>query len=375
MFSIYKISTILLSAVLLTSLFPVSAKAQSEPDTLIVRARVLEIIREEVKDGDNGQDIRQQDLSLEILEGEEKGSIVTYYGINPVTPISSSIYRPGQKVLVAVSEDNEGNRLYFVTDAIRTPALFLLFFLFLGALFIVGGGKRSLRAVLSLIISALVIVYIMAPLILSGTSPIVATLAGSFLLLLVVVYLSEGFTKQAHLAVGSMSISLIVTVLLSVLFVGLARLSGVSSEESAFLVSFGTEAISLKGILLSGIIIGALGVLDDVVISQIAVVRELKETDQSLSASELYRRAIRVGQSHISSMTNTLFLAYAGAALPLIIMLASGETGAGSWIHVINNEDLATEIIRTLAGSLGLILAVPIATWLSARSFAKAGKS
>lgn len=371
MFNVKKSIYIIALAFLSLPFFSKISLAANAPAVNIIQARVMEITKEEVKDNGNGQDIRQQNLSLKILEGEDKGKIVQYEGISEIVPVSSSVYKPGDKVLVAVSEDDDGNKNYFVTDYVRTPSLLLLLIVFLVALFLVGGKGRSFRAILSLVISALVIIYVMVPLILNGTNPIIATLVGSIALLLFIVYLSEGFSREANLAAASMGVSLLATILISFIFVKLSRLSGVSSEESAFLVSFGTKAINLKGILLSGIIIGALGVLDDVVISQIAVVRELKEADNSLTRHQLYSKAIKVGRSHISSMTNTLFLAYAGAALPLLIMLASGQSGAGNFVHVINNEDLATEIIRTLAGSLGLILAVPIATFLAARSFSK----
>jgi uncharacterized membrane protein len=131
-------------------------------------------------------------------------------------------------------------------------------------------------------------------------------------------------------------------------------------------LSIGGQSINFQGLLLAGIIIGFLGVLDDVVISQVAAVEQLSKTDNSLNRKGLFGRAYQIGVSHVSSMANTLFLAYAGVSLPLLILFISGQSAFTGWGQIINNEMVATEIVRTLAGSIGLILAVPISTFIAA---------
>ena len=134
----------------------------------------------------------------------------------------------------------------------------------------------------------------------------------------------------------------------------------------SYLINIGENLINFKGLLLAGIIIGALGVLDDVVISQVATVEQISKANKAFDGMEIFKRAYKVGISHIASMTNTLFLAYAGVSLPLLVLFISGESAFTSWGQIINNEMIATEIIRTLSGSIGLILSVPIATSIAA---------
>ncbi|NTU99009.1 YibE/F family protein, partial [Candidatus Falkowbacteria bacterium] len=227
------------------------------------------------------------------------------------------------------------------------------------------GGFKGLRSLLSLVLSFFVIMDFIIPKILAGSDPVLITVAGSFFILIFIIYLTEGFNRLAHISVLSIFLSLLTTVLLSWFFVDITKLSGLATEDASFLIGLGNGDISFQGLLMAGIIIGALGVLDDVVISQVAAVSELYITDSTLSRWDLFSRAYKVGVSHISSMTNTLFLAYAGASITLLILFSSGQSGFSSWGQAVNNEMIATEIVRTLAGSIGLILAVPISTYLA----------
>ncbi len=155
---------------------------------------------------------------------------------------------------------------------------------------------------------------------------------------------------------------------MAVAAVSFTHLFGMGSEESLFILG-DLPGISLKGLLLGGIMLGLLGVLDDITTAQSAVVDELKQANQSLSFSELYRRGLSVGREHIASLINTLFLAYAGASLPLFLLFSLNQ-GQELWM-IFNNEMIAEEIVRTLVGSTGLILAVPITTALAAYVFQK----
>lgn len=341
----------------------VLAQESTAPDQ-IIQARVIEVVREQDATQTDGTKALQQDLRLEGLEGEFKGKTLNFFGIGDLDIVKKNIYKPGDKVLVLASINDRGEYNFFVTDYVRTGSLLALFGIFIVILFAVSGFK-GFRALLSLAFSFLVIMKYIVPQILDGADPVVVTILGSFVILFAIIYLTEGFKKEAHVGVASIFISLLITIFLSWLFVDLAKLSGVASEEVSFLVGVGTGAINFKGLLLAGIIIGALGVLDDVVISQISSVREIASTDPSLSRMKLFRKAYSIGISHISSMTNTLFLAYAGASLALLILFSSGQSGYTTWSQAVNNESLATEIVRTLAGSVGLILAVPISTLIA----------
>lgn len=349
---------------LMLPFFSASAQEKTAQDTTF-KAQVVEVTKQQLSTLPDGTQAEQQNLKLKGLEGENKDKFVNYYGIGDVDVIKKNIYSQGDKVLVVASMDDQGQTTYYVTDYVRTNSLLLLGIIFLLVLVAVGGLK-GLRSVLSLSLSFLVIMKYIVPQIIAGADPIIVTIIGSFVILMLIIYLTEGFNKLSHLSVASIFISLMITVGLSWLFVGLTKLSGLSSEESSFLIGVGTGTINFQGLLMAGIIIGALGVLDDIVISQVATALEIHKADSHLSRTEIFKRAYRVGVSHISSMTNTLFLAYAGASLSLLVLFGSGQSGFVGWGQAVNNELIATEIVRTMAGSIGLVLAVPVSTFLAA---------
>lgn len=341
---------------------PTPVETTSQDKTF--KAVVTEVVRQQTQTTTDNTIIKQQDLKLRGLEGDFKNKIVDYFGVGDVQVLKNNIYQVGDQVLVVASLNDQGQYTYYVTDYVRTGSLLVLFIIFMLALIFVGGWK-GVRSLISLILTFLVIMKYIVPQILDGADPIIVTIIGSFVILFLIIYLTEGFTSHAHVSVVSIFLSLIITVVLSYFFVSLAKLSGLATEETSFLVGLGTQAINFQGLLMAGMIIGTLGVLDDIVISQVATVEELHKADLYLSRWDLYRRAYGIGISHISSMTNTLFLAYAGASISLLILFASGQSGFSGWGQAINNEQIATEIVRALAGSVGLTLSVPISTLMA----------
>jgi len=176
-------------------------------------------------------------------------------------------------------------------------------------------------------------------------------------------FLSHGFNKKTWIAIGGTLIALIITGVLADIFVEGAKLTGFASEEAGFLQAHKLGLINIKGLLLAGIIIGVLGVLDDITVSQSAIVQQLKEANSKLKAGELYKKAMSVGKDHIASMVNTLILVYTGAALPLLLLFIDNPH---PFSDIINYEIIADEVVRTLVGSIGLMLAVPITTFIAA---------
>ncbi|MDZ4221311.1 MAG: YibE/F family protein, partial [Patescibacteria group bacterium] len=166
-------------------------------------------------------------------------------------------------------------------------------------------------------------------------------------------------------------IALLAVVGLSEWFTDLAHLSGLASEEAAYLLSVGDYSFDLRGVLLAGMVIGALGVLDDTVVSQVSLVKELTGAKPDMPPMAVFKTAMRVGTDHINAIINTLFLAYAGVSLPLLVLFVIYDQPTLSLEYVINGELIATEIVRTLAGSIALVLSVPIATALAVRAFAR----
>ncbi|MEA3449932.1 MAG: YibE/F family protein [Patescibacteria group bacterium] len=358
---------IIFLAVLILPYF-VYAQTENEPSDEFFVAEVIEVIKEQESVLADGKKAKQQNLLLKGLEEPFLGQEFSHIGIDEIDVISKNIYDKGDKVLVVASYDDKGESRFYITDYVRTNSMLYLLFVFVACLLIVGRTK-GLRALISLALTFLVIIKYIIPQILAGTSPFLTTLFGSIIILLVIIYITEGFKARSHLAVLSIFICLFITIVISTLFVSLTKLTGVASEEISFLFYIGEQAINFKGLLLAGIIIGTLGVLDDVVISQIATVEQIAKANPAFGMRELFKRGQKVGVSHIASMSNTLFLAYAGVSLPLLLLFVSGESAFSSWGQIINNEAIATEIVRTLSGSIGLILAVPIATIISAKFY------
>ncbi len=344
-------------------------ESQASNDSLFY-ARVLEILDERDTTTDNGVINKQQNIKLLLLSGPEKDKEVIYQGIDQFSVVSQGYYQVGDKVLVNKSQTEDGRDFYDITDYVRLNGLAYLF-LFFVLLVIVIAKWKGLKALLSLFFSVLVIMKFMIPNILTGFNPFWVALIGALFILVFIIYFTEGLNKKSNLAVLSIVLVLISVGMLTVFFEAYLRLSGMSNEESMLLVGLTEQAINFRGLLLAGILLGTLGVLDDVVISQISAVEELKKANASFDFKHLYTSSINIGKSHLASMINTLFLAYAGAALPLLILFS---LKTGQWLSpslVVNNEMIATEILRTLVGSIGILLAVPISTYLAAKYFAK----
>lgn len=328
------------------------------------KAKVVSIL-EESELINNEEKIKQQNLKLLGLEGDFKNKEVVFYGIGDIEIIGGKTYSVGDTVLVIAtfnSIDNSYN--YYITGDVRSNSLFFITLFFLISLIIVGKFK-GLRSLISLIITFVIIIFFIVPKIMAGFNSVFIVIIGSIFILGTIIYLTEGFNLKAHLAVVSIFISLLLTIGISWLFIELTKLTGVFSEDVFALINIGSASINFKGILLAGMIIGSLGVLDDVIISQIASVEQLLKANPNQTQKELYKKAYTIGVSHISSMTNTLFLAYAGASLPILILFASSNNPFTGFEQIINNEAISTEIVRALSGSIGIILSVPISTFIA----------
>lgn len=296
---------------------------------------------------------------FQVLEVSANGERYTIR--NSISAYTNPIvYKAGEKVTLLKYEVLGGGTSVSVTGRVRTPALFYLFLVFVLTLLIVN-GRKGLLALLSLAFSFLVIFKLVLPLILSSVNPILAALAGSALILPVSFMLSHGVNTKSKVAVWGTLITLALTGVLSMIFSETLNLTGLSSEEAGFLSLIPNQNINFKGLLLAGVIIGVLGVLDDVTITQASVVQELKNAHPKISDSKLFAGAMRVGRDHISSVVNTLVLVYTGASLPLLLLFY----GQQNTNQVLNYEFVAEEIMRTLVGSMGLILAVPITSLIA----------
>ncbi len=327
------------------------------PDKQVtMKAKVLDILNQERRliPGTDTETNFQQ-IRVEVLDGEEKGKALT------VDNDYLNLKRGEVFYLMHVTNEVDGTNAYVVKDPYRLPAVFFFVGLFvLCVLFF--GGIQGVRGLLALFLSFFFILYLLLPGILHGYSPVLMSIGISSLIIILGSYITHGFNKTTSSAVIGMITTIIFTGFLAHAAVDSARLSGYYSEEAVSL-HFNTHgAIDFTGLLLGGILIGLLGVLYDVAIGQAVAVEELARAGEKLSRREVYLRALRIGREHIGALVNTLAIAYVGVSLPLLLLFS--QSSAGVW-EMVNQEIFSTEIIRIMIGSIGLVLAVPITTFIS----------
>ena len=250
---------------------------------------------------------------------------------------------------------------YTFADFERRTPLAVLFLLF-AALVIATGRMRGFRALLGLIASLGVIMFFLVPAILEGKTPETVALIGAFAVMLVTIPLAHGLGVKMLAACLGTAVSLLLTLVLAQSFTSLVHLTGLSSDEAVFLRAT-VGQISLQGLVLAGMLIGALGVLDDLTVSQASTVLALQRANPTQHFGALFRGAIAVGHDHVAATVNTLALAYVGASLPILLIFSFGGT---SFTDAIGNEAVAEQVVAMLVGSIGLIAAVPITTALAA---------
>jgi uncharacterized membrane protein len=325
-----------------------------------VRAEVLQILEEgQIDVGGNFQ--TYQIARVNILEGQYEGIPMEIdYGRRQIRP-DDYLLEPGDQILVSISKTPDNVVNAYFADYVRTTPILWLTLLFAIAIVIISQWK-GIRALISMAFSLYIIVGYIIPNILTGQDPLRVSIAGSVMLLGVTLYLTYGWTLKTHAAVLSMVIVLLLTGALSGLFVVFAKLNGSGDENVMFLMQLMESPINLRGLLLGGMIIGALGVLDDLVTTQASAVFELHHANPNLGFRGLYNASMRIGQDHVAATVNTLVLAYAGASLPMMLMFSLGQ---GDYGYLVNFSFIAEEIVRTLVGSLGLIAAVPITTTIA----------
>jgi uncharacterized membrane protein len=295
--------------------------------------------------------------TIRVDTGDDKGR--TFEEI--VQPDQSRQLHEGQKVVVAYEPSAPKDLQYSVTDIDRRLPLALLAGIFALAVVVVG-RLRGLMALVSLAISFLLLNFFILPAILQGSNPLVVAVIGSSAIMLIALYLCHGLSARTSVAVLGTLISLLLIGVLGSLFIGWAALTG-NTDDNTGLIHGLYPSIDMSGLLLAGVIIGSLGVLDDVTVTQTSAVWELHEANPTMGWRGLYRAGIRIGRDHIASVVNTLVLAYAGAALPLLLLFSIAQSGVGT---VANSELVAEEIVRTLVGSIGLVASVPVTTALAA---------
>lgn len=271
-------------------------------------------------------------------------------------------FEVGDEVILVRIQAENGSYTYYISDYVRHGALIWLFVLFV-AVVIVVTRWQGLGSLFGMLLSFIVLFKIILPLILQGYDAIMMAILGAIFIIPITFYSSHGFSRKTTIAVFGTIVTLILTGLLAKFFADFGHITGLASEEANYLKLETLEAIDFSSLVLAGMIITILGILDDVTISQSSIVAQLKSVKKNMKFAELFKRAMQVGRDHISSLVNTLILVYAGASLPLLLLFLDHSQ---TFVNVVNLEFVAQEIIETLVGSIGLILAVPITTVFAA---------
>lgn len=308
-----------------------------------------------------------QILGIEIAEGARAGDVVEveHGGVVNITP-EQLFALDDEVVLIGFLRD--GEETFSILDRYRARTVLYIVAAFF-VLVVVVAGWRGLGSIVGLGTSFTVIVLFIVPQIINGRDPVLISIIGSVVIMVATMYLAHSKSLKTTIAVGSTFLTLVLAGAFSYLTVELAHLSGVGSEES-FLLQFQPTELNLKGLLLGGMIIGALGVLDDVTTTQVSTIFELKKANSKLGFSELLRRGLVVGRDHVAALVNTLVLAYAGVSLGLFILFVMNPADQPYWV-IFNSEIISEEVVRTVSGSTALVLAVPITTaiasWIATR--------
>lgn len=341
-----------------------SALAQELPGDAVThsRAKVIEVVSETdrlVPGTDTTS--KYQTILVEILEGAEAGKEIQVDNDYLNLKEGDVFYLMHTKSML------DGKEYYSVGEPYRLP--FLLFFLALFvAVVLLFGGWQGARGLISLFASLFFIGFLLLPGIMEGYSPLLVAMGVSSLIVVLGSYVTHGCTRTTTTAVIGMLGTIGITGALAFIAVSYARLSGFESEEALYL-HFGTNgSIDFVGLLLGGIMIGLLGVLYDAAIGQAVAVEELSDVGKHLAKREIFLKALRIGREHIGALVNTLAIAYVGASLPLFLLFYS--SGADFWM-TMNKEIFATEIIRILIGSIGVVLVVPITTAIAVYGLSK----
>lgn len=301
-----------------------------------------------------------QQLKIEILKGEKAGEVYTIEN-GHLPMVRQNVYHAGELVLLGTTNPADP-QTYYIADYLRRDGLGVLTILFLLIVLAVA-RKQGLLSILGLLSTFVVVFKFTIPFILSGHNPFLISILSVVIIIPLTFYLSHGWQRKTHAGVLATIISLILTVGCGFLAVEGLHLTGFASEDSAFLIATMGEVINIRGLLLAGIVIASLGVINDVTMAQASVVNEIKTANPKIKLAQLYAQSMKVGRDHVASMVDTLVLTYAGASLPLLVLLS--QSGV-AWMQTINAEMIAEEIARTLVGSIGLMAAVPITTIIAA---------
>jgi uncharacterized membrane protein len=322
--------------------------------TLTEKAKVVQITGASIKDiPGTSTSATYQQLQALILSGPDSGKTVAVENDYLAMKVGDVFF------LTHDTNIQEGLDVYNVLEPDRLPALGMLLLIFIGAVLLVGGWT-GLRGLIALAVSILLVFYALLPAIASGFNAVLVSFLVAGVMVVLGSYLTHGINRTTSAAVIGLLVTTGVTALIAYIAIAGTQLSGFADETSVYLNFASKGQFNFVGLLLGAMLIGALGILYDAAISQAIAVEELLRATPTASRTHLFKRAMRIGREHIGALVNTLAIAYVGVSLPLLLLFQS--YGGEPFLQTVNRELFATEIVRAVVGSLGIVLAVPIST-------------
>lgn len=331
------------------------------------KAKVLEVISEKKQEQEDGRGATLQVIKVRISNGPFKGEIVEVNNFIETDGIYNIEVSEGDQIFILPEFDNQANIINaYVTNVVRDKYLIIIAVLFVFILIIIGKLK-GIRAAVTLAITAVVVIKVLLPLILKGYNPIFVSVALGIGITIITLLIISGINKKTWSAIIGTSCGIIIGGVLALIFGRLSNLTGLSSEEARMLAFIPQEiAFDYRGILFAGIILASLGAVMDVSMSISSSMFEIVRADPTIRKKDLISAGMNVGRDIIGTMSNTLILVYIGSSLPLMLLFLAYDV---SFIELINKDIIASEVIRALSGSIGLILAIPITVFISANLF------
>ncbi|NLM04704.1 MAG: YibE/F family protein [Clostridiales bacterium] len=334
-----------------------SSEIMELKESIIEKARILEVKKLDDDLIENDFFIESMMVKLEILSGDYKG--MEFEIIHSLTGSFGYdiIVEPGDKVLVTIEDYGDGELEVHISEYLRHTHVYIVILLFI-ILLILLGGFQGLKTIITLILTIFLVLKVLLPGLLAGYNPIILTLVISFIITFVTIIIIGGFNTKSYAAIMGVLGGVLVSGIIAYIAGSKAKLTGMSSEEGMMLMYIPNGVdFDFKGLLFSGIIMGTLGAVMDVGISIASAMEEIKIANPEISKKALMKAGMNVGKDIMGSMANTLILAYTGSAMPLLLLFTAYQD---PWTRIINLDIIATEVIRAFAGSIGLILSIPI---------------
>ncbi|WIF94824.1 YibE/F family protein [Caminicella sporogenes] len=332
-----------------------SVYAEDEYKVYDAKGIVLDVINEE--DMNNESINTVQNVKLKILTGKYKGEIFHIKNVQSGNPVYDIPVQKGDKVIVMLEELADGNVEVNIADYVRDEYIFYLIGIFTLILLFIGKFK-GLKTLITLIITMISIFKILLPLMLKGYNPIILTVLISTFITVISIFIISGIGRKSISAILGTISGVVIAGILAFIIGGRVKLTGLSAEEAAMLLYIPQNVkFNFQYLLFSGILLGALGAVMDVSMSIASSIEEINKINRNMTVKELFLSGMNIGKDIMGTMANTLILAYTGSSIPLILLFMAYDT---SLLKIINLDIVATEIIRSLSGSIGLISTIPI---------------